>query len=258
MSKLARRTVLITGGTGNIGSRLVSDLLDNNYQVVTTSHSENNIKKLKNKFDRYCQDGLLHVILVDLEDKDFSGKILSYLKENDLQVHSLINNARNTNYLQLNKNNETDRANWFGEFLLDVVVAYELSMALVNRDGSNLNNIINVSSIYGMVAPTPRLYENFDKESPINYGVAKAALIQLTTELAVRLAKKDIRVNGISYGGVEGRADENFKKRYGQYCPSGRMLKHDEVFGAVSFLLSDASKGMTGHNLVVDGGWTTW
>ncbi len=252
------KSVLITGGTGNIGSQLVSDLLDDTFQVVTTSHSDNNIKKLKDKFSGYCTDGFLHLIKVDLEEEDSSQQIVTYLEKNSLQIQTLINNARNINYLKLNKNDETDRSNWFGEFLLDVVVAYELAIALANQKQSKLETIINISSMYGMVAPTPGLYKNFKKESPINYGVAKAALIQLTKELAVRLADKSIRVNSISYGGVEGRADEDFKKRYGQFCPTGRMLKCDEVYGAVSFLLSDASMGMTGHNLVVDGGWTIW
>ena len=252
------KSVLITGGTGNIGSQLISDLLKNNFLVVTTSHNDKNIKKLKSKFDDYVHNGLLHVINVDLEETAFSQQIVTYLDENDLQIDALVNNARNTNYLKLNDKNETDRAGWFGEFLLDVVVAYELAMALVNLENSRLKNIINVSSIYGMVAPTPGLYNNFEKESPINYGVAKAALIQLTKELAVRLAKKEIRVNSISYGGVEGRADEDFKKRYGQFCPAGRMLRREETYGAISFLLSEASSGTNGHNLVVDGGWTTW
>jgi len=251
-------SVLITGGTGNIGSQLVSDLLDDGFLVVTTSHSDSNIKKIKNKFSDYCQNGLLHLIKVDLEEKDSSRQIVTYLKKQNLQMRSLINNARSTKYLKLNNKNETDRTNWFGEFLLDVVVAYELIMALATLENSQLENIINISSIYGMVAPTPGLYNDLKKESPVNYGVAKAGLIQLTKELAVRLADKNIRVNCISYGGVEGRADEDFKKRYGQFCPAGRMLRRDEVYGAVSFLLSKGSSGLNGHNLVVDGGWTTW
>ncbi|MCP4705986.1 MAG: SDR family oxidoreductase [candidate division Zixibacteria bacterium] len=252
------KSVLITGGTGNIGSQLVSDLLADGFQVVTTSHSESNIKLFQDKFKNYDQDGLLHFIKVDLEEQDSSQQILSYLDNNNLQIESLINNARNTNYLKLNENNEVDRTNWSGEFLLDVVVAYELSMALTNINNSKLKNIINISSMYGMVAPTPALYKDFKKESPVNYGVAKAALIQLSKELAVRLADNNIRVNCISYGGVEGRADESFKKRYGKYCPAGRMLKRNEVYGAINFLLSEGSSGMTGHNLVIDGGWTTW
>ena len=96
------------------------------------------------------------------------------------------------------------------------------------------------------------------RQSPLHYSVAKAAQVQLTRELAVRLAPKGIRVNGICFGGVEGRADEAFVDRYRQLCPAGRMLRDDEVVGPVDYLVSDASSGMTGHNMMVDGGWTTW
>lgn len=252
------KTVLLTGGTGNIGLQLVTDLLDHDYRVITTSRSDEKIKQLRDKFADFIKEKTLHFIKVNLEDKNFSDQILTYLDNSGLSVQALINNARNIDYLKLNENNLTERDNWLGEFTLDVVVAYELSMALANMKNSTLENIINISSMYGIVAPTPSLYNEFEKESPINYGVAKAALIHLTKEMAVRLADKGIRVNCVSYGGVEGRANEEFIKRYRQLNPLGRMLKHDDLYGAIGFLLSDGASGVTGHNLVVDGGWTVW
>ncbi len=93
---------------------------------------------------------------------------------------------------------------------------------------------------------------------PVNYLAAKAAHIHLTHDLAVRLAKKNVRVNCISYGGIEGRVDEAFKERYAQMCPSGRMLNDSDLAGPVMFLLSEAASGVTGHNLVADGGWSLW
>jgi NAD(P)-dependent dehydrogenase (short-subunit alcohol dehydrogenase family) len=78
----------------------------------------------------------------------------------------------------------------------------------------------------------------------------------LTKELAVRLAGRHIRVNAISFGGVEGRVNEAFKARYAQFCPLGRMLNDNDLAGPVEFLATPASSGVTGHNLVVDGGWT--
>ncbi len=79
-----------------------------------------------------------------------------------------------------------------------------------------------------------------------------------TKNLAVQLAKLNIRVNSISYGGVEGRASKEFKERYARLCPIARMLKIKEVVGAVEFLATDMSSGMIGHNLIIDGGWTIW
>ena len=133
-----------------------------------------------------------------------------------------------------------------------------MAMALVGQEGSKLRSIINISSIYGMVAPNRTIYDDFERHAPIHYGVAKAALIHLTKEMAVRLADRGIRVNAVSYGGVEGRAKEEFIRRYSSLCPSGRMVPPQDVAGSVEFLASDASNGVTGHNLVVDGGWTVW
>ena len=74
----------------------------------------------------------------------------------------------------------------------------------------------------------------------------------------MRLAKNLVRVNCAAFGGVEGRVDEAFKKRYSELCPSGRMLSEDEIFGPIDMLLSEKTSGMTGHILMIDGGWTVW
>ena len=75
-------------------------------------------------------------------------------------------------------------------------------------------NVVNIGSIYGSVVPNAKLYKNFHKESSIQYGVTKSALEHLTKELSVRLAKKFVRVNCAAFGGVEGRVNQSFKKRY--------------------------------------------
>jgi hypothetical protein len=102
------------------------------------------------------------------------------------------------------------------------------------------------------------LYSDAVNQSPLHYGVAKAALQQLTRELAVRLANRDIQVNCVAFGGVEGRVDDAFKQRYAQLCPMGRMLREEEVVTPVDMLLSDGCSGVTGHTLAVDGGWGIW
>ena len=112
--------------------------------------------------------------------------------------------------------------------------------------------------MYGVVPPNKNLYTDKYESSPIYYGVSKAAEIHLSKELAVRLADKKIRVNSISFGGIEGRVNKKFKNLYAKMCPLGRMLKPNEVFEPVWFLSSNQSSGATGHNLIIDGGWTTW
>ena len=121
--------------------------------------------------------------------------------------------------------------------------------------------IINIASIYGLAAPDQRLYQRKGQPpqyKPAYYTVTKAGLLGLTKYLAAYYAGKNIRVNALTPGGVFNDHDDEFVKAYAAHAVMGRMAEKDEMNGALLFLASDASKYMTGTNLIVDGGWTTW
>lgn len=248
-------TILITGGTGRIGVCLTKHFLHREWTVVTTSRRELTRQQISDMFGP-ASPGRIHLCRVDLETENMAATIVEYLDRHNLRPQALVNNARNLGHLKLDDRGHPSRAGWLGEYTLDVVAAYELSMALTEQSGSKLETIVNISSMNGVVVPTLQLYDDAPRQSPLHYGVAKAALIHLSKELAVRLADRHIRVNTVSFGGVEGRVNEEFKKRYAQFCPLGRMLNDDDLAGPVEFLATPASSGVTGHNLVVDGGWT--
>ena len=250
-------TTVITGATGKFGRILVADRLGRGDIVVAIASRDETLATLRDGNAEADKNRRLVTVACDLTAPDAAKTIADRCTQLKIAPDALINNARNLSYLRNAPDGGARRDDFVGELTLDVVAPCELTLALANRPGSQLTRVINIGSQYGVVAPNRELYSVAGDQPPLHYGVAKAALIQLTRELAVRLAPR-VRINCISFGGVEGRVDPDFKNRYAKLSPSGRMLREDEIAGPVNFLLSDASSGMTGHNLVVDGGWTIW
>ena len=250
------RSVLITGATGLIGEALVTHFLRAGRTVIAISRRKDRLAALRTKLGGY--PGELQGFDCDLAAPNGAADLITRLAGAGLHPAAIVNNARDIANLTTDAAGEATRAGLLAEFTLGVVAAYELVMASANQPGSELKAVVNVASMYGVVTPNRNLYQEQTKQPPLNYGIAKAALIQLTKELAARLADRSIRVNAVSFGGVAGRADREFAARYGRLCPQRRMLDVAEVAGPVEFLLSDAATGATGHNLMVDGGWTLW
>ena len=253
---MKQRTILVTGGTGKFGQALVSHFLTAGDSVITTCQSDESLEKLG--VDYPDAGNKLARIKVDLTEPTAIAALIDQLNAQDLSPDCLVNNARSISFLKIEQNGLVNRENFVNEYVLDVIVPYELTMALMMQRGSQLRRVVNIGSMYGTVAANPYLYADPAQQSPLQYIVAKAALAHLTKELAVRLADKGIQVNCVAFGGVEGRVDEAFKQRYAQLCPMGRMLRDDEVVGPVDMLLSDKCSGITGHILAVDGGWGIW
>jgi NAD(P)-dependent dehydrogenase (short-subunit alcohol dehydrogenase family) len=251
-----QKLILITGGSGKIGRVLVRNLLESGYAVATNSRSETGVASLIDEFSKFgsCFFGLQ----ADLAGEGGPTRLARSLFDRGLQPFGLINNARNVDYLKPDEMGRISRTNFLSEFALDVVAPYELTMELADWQGSALRKVINVGSMYGSVAANPRLYDEPTRQSPIHYGVCKAALSHLTKELAVRLAPRNIQVNCVAFGGVEGRVDPAFLERYASLTPMGRMLQINEVTGPIEALLSDKFSAMTGHTMAVDGGWGIW
>lgn len=246
------RNVLITGGTGNIGSRLVTDLLNDGNHVYFTSRSKESAQNAMER-NQWDPDHCKPVII------EFSNENALDSARNQLEKlpDAIIHNARSLDTLKMDENGVTDSESFQMEFFNGVTFPYQLTMSLA-LDPKALKDVLFISSMYGNVAPSPSLYDDFIRQSPVNYGVVKAAQIHLVKELAVRLAVKNIRVNAVSYGGVEGRVDTDFKKRYAKLAPSGRMLNHDDLYPPVKYFLDNPNLNVTGENLKVDGGWTIW
>jgi len=122
---------------------------------------------------------------------------------------------------------------------------------------SGRGSVILFGSIYGVVGPDPALYGGTDMVNPVAYGASKGGVIQLMRYLATTLAPT-VRVNAISPGGIAREQPAVFRERYESRTPLARMGSEEDIKGAVVYLAGDLSAYVTGHNLVVDGGWTAW
>jgi NAD(P)-dependent dehydrogenase (short-subunit alcohol dehydrogenase family) len=241
--------VLITGGTGFIGKEIVKGFISKNYKVTFTTTNKKNgeifVKKLNSP------DFLNFIVVKFNSEKNTKTFIDNCIKYN---FTHLINNARSLDGLSVDKNGHANEESFRSEFFMAVTLPYLLTIGFKG----SLISIVNISSMYGIVPPNKHLYTNGYETSPIQYGIAKSAQIHLSKELSVRLSDEGIRVNSVSFGGIEGRVDNEFIERYSKLCPLGRMLKNSELFNPIWFAASEESSGMTGHNLVVDGGWSVW
>lgn len=243
---VAKRTVLVTGGTGKVGRAIVDGILSMGDKVILAVRDVENATALINEYNWSQIDCVPHAL--DLLHSEGFENLERF------QIDAVIHCARTLDSLQIEADLSVSRDNWLLEMTLGVIAPYELSRVL--RKGSKLKDVIFISSMYGMVGPTPRLYADFEKSSPVQYGVVKAAQLHLVKELAVRFAP--IRVNAVSYGGFKGRTDIPFEQRYSELTPLGRMLSEKDVFGPIELILKNPDMAMTGQNIVVDGGWTVW
>lgn len=123
-------------------------------------------------------------------------------------------------------------------------------------------SIINVGSLYASVSPDASFYDHIEADPPFlkpaAYGASKAGLVNLTKYLATHWAAHGVRVNALSPGGVAGKQDAEFKRKFCARVPLGRMAEEADLAGPLLFLASDASRYVTGIELRVDGGFTAW
>jgi len=253
---LSGKTSLVTGGTGYLGGFLARALAEMGSRVIISSRNTDfAMAAAKSLTD---PNGIGHLgIRLDHMDEAQLNEGFKTLLEKVRNVDVLVNNGHEplTQDWKNVTGSEFTRhlANATGYFLLARLVR---NQAVANKLPAS---IIMLGSMYGVVASYPQAYDGISSASPSAYHVLKGGIVQLTRHLAAYWASDKVRVNCISPGPFPGSsAPRKLVKRLESYVPLGRIGQPHELKASVVFLGSDASTFITGHNLVVDGGWTAW
>lgn len=253
---LEKKKLWVIGGAGYLGQPVVKLLSDAGASVLCADLGE----KAKAFVDA---SGLANVAAVTASIDD-EKNILEFVNSN-LSAHGIPDGFVNLAFGSTGKKleelteSEFDKANHLN-LTATFILSRELGARMAGNQGGSL---VLFSSMYGMVSPDPKPYEGtLMNKNPIEYGVGKAGIIQMTKYLAVHYGQQNVRVNCISPGpfpnpGVQQNNPE-FVQRLAAKVPLGRFGKQHEIAGTVAFLLSNLSSFITGQNIAVDGGWTSW
>ncbi|WP_315012150.1 oxidoreductase [Capnocytophaga leadbetteri] len=254
MSELVRdKVVIVTGGAGLLGRTFCQAIADNGGIAVVAEYEIAIAEKLCTSLE----NASIVPAQVNITNKNSIKALIATISEKYGRIDALVNSAypRNKNYgkhffeVAYSDFCENVGMNLGGYFLTSQQFA-----TYFEKQG--YGNIINLASIYGVIAPRFEIYDNTPMTMPVEYAAIKSGLIHLTKYMAKYFKGKNIRVNTISLGGIEDKQPEPFLKAYKEFCLNKGMLNAKDISGTVLYLLSDLSEFVNGQNIVVDDGFT--
>jgi NAD(P)-dependent dehydrogenase (short-subunit alcohol dehydrogenase family) len=261
LMNLESRVALITGGAGHIGSVIGETLAELGASVALLDLDRTACEKAATQISENHGVKTLGVAvdLADIEEiHSTPGRVVAELSRLDILVHCAAYGGDTKFPGWAVPFDEQSTEAWDRALRVNLTSAFALAQAARQPlSESGHGSIVFISSIYGLVGPDMSLYEGTSMANPAGYGASKGGLLQLMRYLATLLAPQ-IRVNAISPGGVLRQQPEAFQERYRTRTPLGRMATEEDLKGAIAYLSSDLSQYVTGHNLTVDGGWTSW
>lgn len=257
--RLDGKVVVLTGAAGIIGTQVVGEFLEAGARVLAIDRSA---ALLQEKLGP--EHGTLKHCAADVTRREALLQARARLEAGWGAADALLSNAaaKSENFFEpfetfpVEDWKEVMNVNLTGAML----AAQVFGTPMAERGHGS---IVNTLSIYGIVGPDQRIYDgSMYLGRPINtpaiYSASKAGLWGLTRYLATYWGRCGVRVNAVTPGGVESGQNETFVANYASRVPLGRMAEAGDIANAMRYLVSDASRYVTGHNLVVDGGWTAW
>jgi len=249
---LKNRTYLVTGASGHLGSQIIPVLKSFGANLIIITRKCSNISNLAvDKNDLILQ--------LDLIQDEISQKVNYFLEKNNIKkIHGIIHYAYSG---KTGDYSEITNHDFLASYKLNVVSLHCLIKAclpqLTSHNGRK--SIIAISSMYGKVAPDLSIYNTEANFNPIHYGCSKAAMIQMMKYYSSRLSKDGITFNTVSPGPFpQDLKDSEFISKLSSKTMVKRIGHPSDLSGPIVFLLSDSSSYITGEDIAVDGGWTSY
>lgn len=253
---LQNKLIWVFGGAGYLGQATVAVLRDAGAKIICVD--------MESKSAAFVQSSGFNDTVIPATLDVRNGEAIQPFVLEQIKEHGVPDGMVNLTFGSTSKTMEELSAKEFDDvnhtsLTSTFLLAREVGSQMVKRGRGSL---VLFSSMYGSVSPNPDLYELPMAKNPIEYGVGKAGIIQMTRYLAVHWGKQNVRCNCISPGPFPNQNVQKeypeFVKRLSKKSPMGRIGMPTEIAGTVAFLLSEASSYITGQNLRVDGGWTIW
>lgn len=256
---LEGRVAVVTGGAGYLGSAMCEALAEFGATIVIASRNVEKCKELARRLGKRYKVRAMGTKL-DTSSWKLVANCMQGINNEMGSIDILINNAATGK--PVNGIEALSERDWIEGIEGTLHGVFRCTKAVIPfMEPKKQGVIINISSMYGIVSPDPRIYGDSGYNNPPDYGAGKAAVIQFTRYAACHLAGKGIRVNAVTPGpfpSPEVQKNQLFISNLVSKVPLGRIGQPCDLKGVVIFLASDASSYMTGQNIIVDGGWTVW
>lgn len=253
---LKNKVIVITGGAGLLGSAFCRAVINNNAICILADTNKEKSLEVISSLRKDFPNSRIDYHYLDITSKDNLNELIAFTVSQHARIDALVNNAypRNKNYGRHFFDVEYfDFVENLGLNLGGYFLASQMFSKYFLHQG--YGNIVNISSIYGVIAPRFEIYEGTLMTTPVEYAAIKSALIHLTKYMAKYLKGKKIRVNSISLGGIIDNQPKSFITNYRKTCLNKGMLTPTDITGTLVYLLSDLSEFVNGQNLVVDDGF---
>ena len=248
-----RKTIIITGGAGRIGSVLAADLVKHDHKVLLGDINNSKLLKIKKKLNSKN----IEIFQGDLTTKNNIDRFIKFGVKKFKNIHAAVHCSYPTSKkwgARLEDLEEVHLKNDLQNQLGGSIIFSQRIMKYFLKQKKG--NLILISSIQGIQAPKFDHYKNLNMTSPIEYSAIKSGIISITKYLSKYYKNKNIRINCVSPGGIKDNQPKLFTKRYKQSCNSKGLLDGEDISKLILFLLSDKSKYITGQNLIIDDGWS--